>query len=84
MKSLIEASTDYLNKKPLRQGSNQNLSEGATKTPRGYRIRYQTIGQVYHKGSDGKDKIYTSKSAAEDDIRTLRTTFYDPIPEEII
>lgn len=78
MNDLIKESVSYLNKKPLRQGGNQStLSEAKSK----YRIRYQTIGAVYHKDKEGKDKIYTSKSAAEDDIRTLRTNFYNPFPE---
>jgi hypothetical protein len=82
MKSLIEASADYLNKRPLYQGSNQNLSEGAIKKPKGYRIRYQTIGQLYHKNpKTGEDALYTSKEAAESDIRTLRTNFYNPVAE---
>jgi len=82
MSDLISESARYLDKKPLRQTGNQTIVSGA-KSPKGYRIRYQTIGQVYHKDKDGKDKIYTSMSAAQDDIRTLRTNFYNPFPEPL-
>jgi len=81
MSDLITESARYLSVRPIRQGSNQNLAEKVM-PPRGYRIRYQTMGQVYHKDpKTGKDKIYTSMSAAQDDIRTLKTNFYNPFPE---
>ena len=83
MNDLISESARYLGKKPLRQVGNQTIVSEA-KSPKGFRIRYQTIGQVYHKDpKTGKDKIYTSMSAAQDDIRTLRTNFYNPFPEPL-
>ena len=66
MNQLIFETSKFISNKPIK---------------RKYKIKHQSIPPRYHKNPDGTDAEFDSKEQAEQALKSMRTTFYDPIIE---